>query len=164
MPFVLDASIAASWFLPDEQQEAADGILHRLRRDQALVPALFWTEMQNILLVAERRSRIDEDAVILSLNQLYRLPIGTAQSPTMEDVLRLARRHGLSAYDATYLALAKSEAVVETRDRRQEIAVGRPSGRRAPCAPLRRRRSNLRAEHVERLQRQHTPVGERRMV
>ena len=42
MPFVLDASIAAAWFLPDEQHDDADALMTDLRSTPAIVPSLFW--------------------------------------------------------------------------------------------------------------------------
>ena len=41
MSFVLDASIAAAWFLPDEQHDAADRLMSEIRSTVGLVPALF---------------------------------------------------------------------------------------------------------------------------
>ncbi|MBZ7927065.1 type II toxin-antitoxin system VapC family toxin [Ensifer adhaerens] len=57
MAFVLDASIAAAWFLPDEQHDAADRLMAELRATVGLVPASFWFETRNLFLVAERRGR-----------------------------------------------------------------------------------------------------------
>jgi hypothetical protein len=36
MSYVIDASIAASWFLPDEQSEAAEGLIAPLGISRAL--------------------------------------------------------------------------------------------------------------------------------
>lgn len=57
MSFVLDASIAASWFLPDEESEAAETLIAALAVAPGLVPALFWFEVRNLFVMAERRGR-----------------------------------------------------------------------------------------------------------
>lgn len=49
MSFVLDASIAAAWFLPDEQHDAADRMMADLRTSIAFVPSLFWIETRCFL-------------------------------------------------------------------------------------------------------------------
>ena len=59
MAFVLDASVAAAWVLPDEDAGVADVALDRLGAETAKVPGLFWRELRNLLLSAERRGRID---------------------------------------------------------------------------------------------------------
>ena len=48
MAFVLDASVAATWLLPDEQFSEADQILAMLAVDGALAPSLLWYELRNI--------------------------------------------------------------------------------------------------------------------
>jgi len=58
MTFVLDASVAVSWSLPDEKGEATDAMMEQLNASEARVPALFWYEVHNVLLVAERRGRL----------------------------------------------------------------------------------------------------------
>ncbi|WP_338012955.1 type II toxin-antitoxin system VapC family toxin [Pararhizobium polonicum] len=65
MAFVLDASIAAAWFLPDEQHDAADRLMSEIRSTVGLVPALFWFETRNLFLVAERRGRLKQGEPLL---------------------------------------------------------------------------------------------------
>jgi len=106
MAFVLDASLAASWFLPDEQTEAADRLMNELLSTVAVVPSLFWFEMRSLFLNAERRQRLRPGEAALSMIQLRGYPIEDAGSGQDQSVLSLAIRHRLSAYDASYLALA----------------------------------------------------------
>jgi predicted nucleic acid-binding protein len=54
---VLDASVAAAWLLPEEDSEAAETLIAGLPR-RSPVPSLFWHELRNILIMAERRGRI----------------------------------------------------------------------------------------------------------
>jgi predicted nucleic acid-binding protein len=111
MPFVLDASAAASWAFRDEDHVAADVALARLRADTALVPALWWFELRNILIVNERRQRLTAAQGTLFLRDLARLPIVEDHPPREQEVLRLARLHRLTVYDATYLELALRHGV-----------------------------------------------------
>ncbi|MFN3077156.1 MAG: type II toxin-antitoxin system VapC family toxin [Alphaproteobacteria bacterium] len=111
MPFVVDASIVACWAFRDEEHPHADLALNRLRRDDAVVPSLWWYEVRNILVVNERRRRLTEADTAAFLRHLNRLGIDVDPSPREADVLRLARVHGLSVYDATYLELAQRNGI-----------------------------------------------------
>jgi predicted nucleic acid-binding protein len=117
MPFVADASIAAVWAFRDEDHPRADLALARLRTDEALVPALWWFEVRNILVVNERRKRITEGETAAFLRSLARLPITLDRTPEENEILRLARMHRLSVYDAAYLELAqRNRAELATLD------------------------------------------------
>lgn len=111
MAFVLDASIAACWAFPDEQDPRADAALARVRIEDAVVPSLWWFEVRNILVVNERRKRITESGTNSFLRELARLRIRVDREPEEGAVLRLARTHRLSVYDASYLELALREAI-----------------------------------------------------
>ncbi len=111
MPFVLDASIAAAWALQDEDEPAARAALKRIAVDEAVVPALFWYEIRNILVVSERRGRITEAQTRQFLRSLALLPIAVDSGPEEERVLGLARHHKLTSYDAAYLELAQRESI-----------------------------------------------------
>jgi predicted nucleic acid-binding protein len=123
MPFVLDASIAAAWFLPDEQNDAADSLMTELRSGPALVPSLFWFEIRNIFLMAERRGLLQRGSAPLLMGQLRRLSMEDGGSGRDTAVLELAARHLLSAYDASYLDLAKAaDLPLATGDRKLAVA------------------------------------------
>lgn len=111
MPFVLDASIAASWIPQDEDEPAARAALQRIAGDEAMAPALFWFEIRNILVVSERRGRFTEAMTRNFLKSLASLPILVDAGPDDDRVLRLARRHTLSVHDAAYLELAQRRKV-----------------------------------------------------
>src|SRR6266702_50081 len=123
MAFVVDASIAAAWFLPDAHNEAADRLMAALRTIPARAPSLFWFETRNLFLVAERRQRLSAGEAALCMAQLRRLPIDDQGSGNDQFVLALAARHALSAYDASYLALAIEIAMpLATTDKRLAAA------------------------------------------
>ena len=113
MRLVLDASAALSLLLEegDGQAENAVDALFRQGRS-AIVPTLFIHEVTNALVTAVRRKRVDVARAIELLDGLARLPIvvdeRTVRAPS---VLELAARHGLTAYDASYLELALSRSV-----------------------------------------------------
>ena len=118
MPFVLDASVTASWCFDDEATQGADAAMVRLPSDHAVVPALWWFEIRNILVVNERRGRIQSADADMFLNDLARLPIRIERDPSERLVVALARKHQLSAYDAAYLDLAvRLTAPIATLDR-----------------------------------------------
>ncbi len=106
MPFVVDASIAASWCFADEHSPVADLAMNLLREGSALAPALWQLEVRNILLVNERRGRIRLADADRFLADLDRLPIQVRTDSPSDGFLSLARRHRLTAYDTAYLDLA----------------------------------------------------------
>lgn len=119
---VVDASIALAWFLRDEEDGRADVALERLEDDVAVVPGIWALEVANALVVAERRGRISEAETGRILSLLDGLPVDEDPAPrevTQRAVVELARRHGLSAYDAAYLELAvRRGAALATLDGR----------------------------------------------
>lgn len=123
MPLVVDASIAACWALDDEVDARADRVLDRLRTDAVMVPALWWFELRNILIVAERRGRIRESQTAAFLRKLDRLDIGIDRNPDEGMILRLARTHRLTVYDSAYLELAcRAGCALSTLDRQLAVA------------------------------------------
>jgi predicted nucleic acid-binding protein len=106
MPFVVDASIAACWALRDEQHLAADAARDRIANDPVFVPSLWWFEIRNIIVIKERKQRITEADSSVFLSWMDRLGISLDRSPDSSELLRLARKHNLTAYDAAYLELA----------------------------------------------------------
>ena len=106
MPFVVDASVAACWLLPDKAADAAAFAYARFPDDTAIVPTLWWFEMRNIFIVSERRGRIDSSRTAMAMALLRGLPIRVDAASDEDLLLTLARRHGLTAYDAAYLELA----------------------------------------------------------
>ncbi len=121
MPFVLDCSVTMAWIFPDEACEATDRLRSCLIDDQAYVPSLWPVEVANALLAATRRGRIHADEWMRIRSNLEILPIGVepVSTPRMwEDVLELADKHNLSAYDASYFELAlRRQLPLATLDR-----------------------------------------------
>ncbi len=136
MTLVIDASMALAWVF--ERQQASDAqraseLLACCGQQAWWVPGLWHLEVANALFVAERRGVIAQDASDLFLARLSSLPIcadsdaGPEQQPRL---IALARAHGLSSYDATYLDLAhRLGAALASFDRKLNqaaVAMGVP--------------------------------------
>ncbi len=119
MAFVVDASIAGAWLLPDEENALAEQAMARLAEEDAMAPDLLRHEIRSILLSAEKRDRISADFVHSALARFRGLPLRFAGPSDDTEVVRLSRKYRLSAYDAAYLALALLEHLpLATLDRR----------------------------------------------
>ncbi len=133
MPFVLDASVTASWAFADEGGRDSPGevsarALDGLTRDHAVVPSLWWFEVRNILVVNERRGRIDAAGTAAFLLDLDQLRIRIDDCPDSLAVVTLSRQHRLTVYDAAYLELARRHRVPLATLDRQLLAAARKEG------------------------------------
>ena len=122
---VVDASVVLAWCFADETSDAADRVLDRLEHDEALAPAIWPLEVANGLRTAERRGRLDLADLARVRELLQALPVqveGVVLDTALGEVLDIARRLDLTAYDAAYLALAARRglplATVDDRLRR----------------------------------------------
>jgi predicted nucleic acid-binding protein len=109
---VIDASITLAWCFGDEADPYAERILDELRRGEreATVPAIWPSEVSNGLLVAERKGRTRAAETTRLVAILAELPVSvesTGVGFVGRIALPLAREHGLTVYDATYLELAE---------------------------------------------------------
>ena len=86
MPFVVDASVAACWLMPDERHPVAEAAFNRIAEDQAIAPGLWWFELRNVLLVNERRGRLDKLKTARALRLLRGLSVAI-DSNVEEDAL-----------------------------------------------------------------------------
>lgn len=123
---VLDASAAIAILLNDEGAEAVDRVIRRgrLRGVQLVVPELFWIETANTL---GRRHGQPLDVILEAVATLDRMALVTVHTDRAGVLVMTAAMlsHGLSAYDATYLALAETlDAKLLTLDRRLASAAG----------------------------------------
>ncbi|HVH77394.1 MAG TPA: type II toxin-antitoxin system VapC family toxin [Stellaceae bacterium] len=117
MPFVIDASIVHAWAF-DERHPTATRVRRLLDSDRAYAPSLWWFEVRNGLIMAERRGRLTEHETVRFLQDLSRLAIEMDPAPDESRALALARRHRLTVYDAAYLELAARERLpLATLDR-----------------------------------------------
>ena len=111
MSFVLDASVALLWLVPETNPAGVDyasATLKALKESQAIVPSLLTLEVANVVAKVEFKGLVAEADSQRFLALLGRLNIVTDQATAahaLGDTLNLARRYKLSAYDADYLEL-----------------------------------------------------------
>lgn len=110
MPFVIDASVTLCWAFDDEAHPIAALAFELMRTESAIAPSLWWFEVRNALIVAERRGRLAMADTTIFLRELGRLGVVIDHAPDEATVLVLARQHRLTVYDASYLALAQRES------------------------------------------------------
>ena len=120
---VLDCSVTAAWLFEDEVSPYAEAVLDGLATDlKALAPFIWPLEVINVLLVGERRGRINEAQSTAFWETLRLMPIAVDdRAPMMasDAIMALGRAHDLSAYDAAYLELAiRTVAPIATLDDR----------------------------------------------
>ncbi|SIP90087.1 Predicted nucleic acid-binding protein, contains PIN domain [Rhizobium sp. RU35A] len=106
MTLVIDASITASWLLPDEQSAGGQAWFTKTLRQGAAVPAIWQYEVRNILRICEKRGRLGPVGIVKALETLASLPIVTASMEGWDHIMWLSARHTLTIYDASYLELA----------------------------------------------------------
>lgn len=124
--FILDCSIAVAWCFEDEASEACDALLERVRDEGALVPSLWYLELGNVMIQAERRGRTMPADVSTRLELIGDLPIVIDDETPLRafhETLALARAQNLTTYDATYLELAIRRGLpLATNDKRLRSA------------------------------------------
>jgi predicted nucleic acid-binding protein len=107
--FVLDVSVALAWCFRGEATPAAWAVPDRLETETAVVPSLWHLEAANVLVLAERKGCISAagTAEFIAMVETFSIEIDQ-ESPlrAFAEILALARRHGLTAYDAAYLEMA----------------------------------------------------------
>jgi predicted nucleic acid-binding protein len=110
---VLDASVILKWVLDAETEPghaAANGLLERWKEGELdlLVPSLWVYEVGNILCL---KRPADASATLAALWNL-----GLSEVPfsrgLIQRTIALAQSHGLTFYDASYLAVAEEKKVV----------------------------------------------------
>lgn len=108
--FVVDASIALAWLLPDEEADKAETVMILAKLDGAIAPALFPLEVANALRSNMRRGRLDATYRDAALDQLDKASVARdleAYDPVvLRETVRLSDKHGLTVYEAAYLELA----------------------------------------------------------
>lgn len=112
MSFVLDTSVTMRWFFGDGKPVEltfAAKVLDALRTDTAIVPVTWGLEVANVIARAEAKALVTEarSGEFLELLEGVSIEVdGATFTHARSGTLQLARRHKLSAYDASYLELA----------------------------------------------------------
>jgi len=108
VPFVADNSVVIAWFSRSQATPYTDRFYRKLANDEVVVPSVWPYEFANALAVLERRklltAALADEIIRNAATLIIRIETPPARAATL---LALARRHGLSAYDAAYLELAQ---------------------------------------------------------
>lgn len=117
---MLDASVAVAWLVPGQATPSADALLAEAGLHEFEAPHIFPIEVRNALLRVERIRRSDPALTNEALEALsaYNIEIDAPPGPpTYDAILDLARREGLSVYDALYFWQAMRKGLsLATRD------------------------------------------------
>ncbi|RQW90958.1 MAG: PIN domain-containing protein [Geobacter sp.] len=109
--YVVDASVAIKLFINEpfsDQAEALFSILEAEPPGQLYVPDLFFIESTNILWKHIKRFGYPEDKAREDLSALKGLALHSiATTDLMEDALGIAVSHDITAFDGSYVALAR---------------------------------------------------------
>jgi predicted nucleic acid-binding protein len=112
---VVDSSVTVAWFFADEARPETDSVLRLLESGwEAIAPPIWPLEIANVFVVAERRQRQPWSELKAALRRLEKLPVTVEaiEVPrTFGEVISLARREELTAYDACYLELALRHSI-----------------------------------------------------
>ena len=108
---VVDAARAASWLLPDEASKEGEKILiaYEAGELQFHMPRLWNYEVMNLLLMARRRKRLDDEGFAEARDIFGGIQCEfheQADAVCRRRIFQFADRHQLTAYDAAYLELA----------------------------------------------------------
>jgi predicted nucleic acid-binding protein len=108
-PVVIDASVVLAWLLDEPEASEFEAVLLPWARSERtlLVPAHFWLEIINRI---RRVPGTDGERMLATVHRLDSFGIQTVDSsrPMLIQVIDRVERHGLTPYDAMYLALAET--------------------------------------------------------
>lgn len=121
--FVLDASVTLAWLIDTSIDPYALRVRRLLLKGcKALVPSLWQLELANGFLMAERLAILtgtESEQILQNFGAVLGSAIQIVQDTTpVVRIISAAHAAGLTAYDATYLQLAKQEQLpIATVDR-----------------------------------------------
>ena len=90
----------------DEEEPTATGAMRHVTEEGGVAPRIWWYELRNALLLNERRGRISRQQVSATLIDSLDLGISIDDQHDASLLLEIARRHGLTVYEAAYLEVA----------------------------------------------------------
>ncbi|HUT56103.1 MAG TPA: type II toxin-antitoxin system VapC family toxin [bacterium] len=116
--YIIDASVAAKWYFPEDQHHLARRILVKVKFFRA--PDIFLMEMDSIFCRRIKRKEMEIKDARQARTMLRRLPIRLYPfAPLLDSALEISIQTGSSIYDSLYLALASSaEGKLITADKR----------------------------------------------
>lgn len=104
--FILDCSVAVAWCFEDETSAYTESVLASLTKGNGIVPKLWYIEVANVLLMAQKRGRINDNGIFHFFSLLEKLPIIADKTDrTIIDLVMLSQKYQLTSYDGCYLNL-----------------------------------------------------------
>jgi predicted nucleic acid-binding protein len=104
---VVDNSVAIRWFIENQATPYSDKVFAAVEGGAFMhVPALWFSEFCNVIVRAANNSSITTKAADGIIAMASTLPVTEVKTPNLPELYRLAKKYGLSGYDATYLAVA----------------------------------------------------------
>jgi predicted nucleic acid-binding protein len=103
--WVVDASVIIKWYVPENDYEAARAM--RTAESKLAAPDLLFIEMSNTLWKLVRRGEMPAQRAIEIIEEIAASPFVVFSTQSLaSDALDLGVATGLTAYDASYVALA----------------------------------------------------------
>lgn len=112
--FVLDCSVVFYWFFdrdPLQYYRYANAVKQSFEHAIAWVPDLWKIEVLNVLVTSQQKKKITLNESLSCLSLLAELPIHVCHEINESEILHLSLEFGLTAYDASYLALALKKRI-----------------------------------------------------
>lgn len=115
--FVLDASVAAKWFLPAKEEPfsiEALGLYERYLHDEIdfIIPDIFWAEIGSIFWKAIRLGRLQKDPAEAALAELMQCELTSYPSTMLlRKAFEISTTFNRSFYDSLYVSLAAESNV-----------------------------------------------------
>jgi predicted nucleic acid-binding protein len=132
---VVDASVAAKWYLPESREELTDqalALLNKYEKNevQFVVPDLFYAEIASAIWKAVRGGRVsrafgDQALVLLTQREFATIP----SLKLLDQAFQIATDHAQNVYNSLYVALAvQTNSQLITADERlaNALAAGFP--------------------------------------
>lgn len=119
--FIVDASVGFAWVYQGQATPETDQLLNEVAAGaRVIVPSLWYLEMANVLLIAQRRHRLTAVQRKAALERLSAMQFTVDEEGTrhaFDKTSELAEKYGLTIYDAIYLELALRRSLpLATRD------------------------------------------------
>jgi predicted nucleic acid-binding protein len=113
--FIVDASVGFAWVYQGQATPETDHLLNEVAAGATvIVPALWFLEMSNVLLMAQRRGRLTTSQRKVAMEKLNAMQLTVDEEGTRHafgKTSELADKYGLTIYDATYLELASRRSL-----------------------------------------------------